>query len=94
MCAITSRSASSPARSRSSSSPSRTDAEDRALGDEQRDLPALAPHARAVADLLELRDELLMAAFLADDRLAVLPADVEVARGQRAAEDDALARSG
>ena len=51
----------------------RADAEHRALGDEQRDLPALAPHARAVADLLELRNELPVPALLADDRLAVAP---------------------
>src|SRR5450830_1170551 len=49
------------------------------LRDEKRHLPALARHAGAVADLLQLRDKLLMAAFLANDGLALLPGNIEIA---------------
>ena len=54
--------------------PVSSDPEDRALCDEKGHLTALASNLCAVADLLELRNELLMATFLADDSLALLPA--------------------
>src|SRR5690242_20763640 len=47
-----------------------------------------ASDPRAVADLLELRNELAVTAFLANDRAPALPADIELARGQRATEHD------
>src|SRR5450631_3658050 len=52
------------------------DAKHGSLGDEQRNLVALAADARAVADLLQLRHELHVPAFLADDGPALLPGDV------------------
>src|SRR5205085_7625502 len=66
------------------------DPEDGPLRHEQRHLSALPSHARVVANLLELRHELLMASFVTDDGLAGLPRDVEIAGRQRAAEDHAL----
>src|SRR5437867_7968784 len=68
----------------------RADAKDGTLGHEQRHLAPSPPHARAVADVFEVRDEFLMPAFLTDDRSAVLPGDVEVASGQGAAENHTL----
>src|SRR5438552_15621325 len=68
----------------------RSDAEHGALGYEKRELRRLTAHARVVANLFELPQELLVAALFADDGLAIVPRDVEIARGQRAAEDHAL----
>ena len=66
------------------------DPEHGALGDKERDLAAFARHARAVANLFELRDEFLVPSLSANDRLAALPIDVEIAGRERAAEHDAL----
>src|SRR5450759_2337917 len=63
--------------------------ENRALCDKKRNLPTLASHAGAIADLLQLRNELLVATFLANDSVALFPGNVEVAGCQHAAEDDA-----
>src|SRR5215831_4335636 len=60
-----------------------------ALRHEQSELIFGAPDIRAVADLLQFGHELPVPPFSANHRRAVLPADVEVTRGQRAAEDNA-----
>src|SRR5215470_8629939 len=62
----------------------------RALRHEQRELTCRTPDLGAVANLLQLGHELLVSALLADQSLALLPSNVEVAGSQRASEHHAL----
>src|SRR5690242_20683874 len=68
----------------------RADTKHRAFGDEKGQLAAFARHLRVVANLFELRDELLVTAFVANDRLTALPPDIEIACGERASENHAF----
>src|SRR6266550_4220425 len=67
----------------------RSDAEHGTLGHEERDLSSLTTHAR-IANLFKLGNKFPVATLLANDGLAIVPPDVEIARGERAAEDHAL----